>query len=866
VAFDVRGIQYRIGADTSAGEAGIGRVAQQLGRAGDQADRSRLAMLNFGKQGEVTARQLQALGYQTTDIVTQLASGQAAWLVLLQQGGQLRDQFGGVGNVFRAIAQTMTVTRVATLGLAGAVGLLAFAYAKGHEESEQFRKATALTGNAAGITAGDVDTLSASLANLSGNSVGKAREAVLSLAATGQFTAQSLGAIGLAALQMQRLTGESIGDITKRFAAAREGVAKWAAENNRSYNYLTAAQYSYIRQLEAQGRTQEALRVNFQALATTLDTRTTPAVSKVDLAFQGWGKQLSQVWDLIKGLGRDQTLEEKLDAIRKKIGAGEDSDNPLFKRFSLPGLRDQQAYLQEQLRMEKSGAERAARDAVENQKAIEEASKGHQDALLRIDQLGNQQRLAQQLIALDARADATERAHRQFEISAQTYRERTIAIERGRIEAEAAALRGELDIARRRVVEKPVDAIARDAEVLQVQTRIAQVEAKRAQLNRDIRDFKRAAATERVAVESPQAAFRAAELAQQGAIEAAYRDRGLEAQKAGRELVDRNAELSASLIVDEQQRGQALIALDVEQQRRRLLVLATSAEQVKAIEDELAAYQLLRERQLTEQLKPEWQKRLDLYADTTRFMKASFDEAMNATLQSSEDTWVDMITKGQFSAKRLVGVINEELARIGWRQFVAKPAADAFSMLFRLLGLGGGGGGGTGAEAVDVGVLAYHGGGIAGAAGGTRRDLRHNRDFWPLFVDEPLTFAPGSGERYANAGYVVLGMLIERLSGEDYYEYVRRRLAELGELQEGFAWERAVDGAATEPALPIGFGVDDQRREHAAGPLRARVLRRAARVQPSALRAVLVTSPETTGIELHHDAQRISAADTARIG
>ncbi len=59
-----------------------------------------------------------------------------------------------------------------------------------------------------------------------------------------------------------------------------------------------------------------------------------------------------------------------------------------------------------------------------------------------------------------------------------------------------------------------------------------------------------------------------------------------------------------------------------------------------------------------------------------------------------------------------------------------------------------------------------------------RRRLRHNRDFLSLFVNEPLRFEPGSRQQYSNAGYVVLGMLIERVSGEDYYEYVRRHLYE----------------------------------------------------------------------------------------
>ncbi|GAC1514321.1 MAG: hypothetical protein NVS1B4_01710 [Gemmatimonadaceae bacterium] len=69
------------------------------------------------------------------------------------------------------------------------------------------------------------------------------------------------------------------------------------------------------------------------------------------------------------------------------------------------------------------------------------------------------------------------------------------------------------------------------------------------------------------------------------------------------------------------------------------------------------------------------------------------------------------------------------------------------------------------------------GGNIFGVpARGTRRDIRHNRDFLPLFAGEPLQFEPGSQQRYSNAGYVVLGLVIERVSGEDYYEYADRHI------------------------------------------------------------------------------------------
>lgn len=87
------------------------------------------------------------------------------------------------------------------------------------------------------------------------------------------------------------------------------------------------------------------------------------------------------------------------------------------------------------------------------------------------------------------------------------------------------------------------------------------------------------------------------------------------------------------------------------------------------------------------------------------------------------------------------------------------------------------------ARRVTIRQLLQHRSGIGGnifgdPPGGTRASIRRLRDFLPLFVNEPLQFDPGSQQRYSNAGYVVLGLLVERLSGEDYYDYVRRHVYE----------------------------------------------------------------------------------------
>jgi CubicO group peptidase (beta-lactamase class C family) len=54
--------------------------------------------------------------------------------------------------------------------------------------------------------------------------------------------------------------------------------------------------------------------------------------------------------------------------------------------------------------------------------------------------------------------------------------------------------------------------------------------------------------------------------------------------------------------------------------------------------------------------------------------------------------------------------------------------------------------------------------------------LRTLRDWLPLFASAPLEFEPGARQRYSNAGYLLLGLIIEKVSGQPYEDYVRERI------------------------------------------------------------------------------------------
>jgi CubicO group peptidase (beta-lactamase class C family) len=60
-------------------------------------------------------------------------------------------------------------------------------------------------------------------------------------------------------------------------------------------------------------------------------------------------------------------------------------------------------------------------------------------------------------------------------------------------------------------------------------------------------------------------------------------------------------------------------------------------------------------------------------------------------------------------------------------------------------------------------------------------------DFLPQFIHKPPNFSPGQGCRYCNCGYVLLGLLTEKISGMKYRDYVRQNIfAKAGMLHSYF--------------------------------------------------------------------------------
>jgi len=148
-------------------------------------------------------------------------------------------------------------------------------------------------------------------------------------------------------------------------------------------------------------------------------------------------------------------------------------------------------------------------------------------------------------------------------------------------------------------------------------------------------------------------------------------------------LIEANRAGNIALIHDDRARGEAQIALFREQELAKIEALKKSNDPEEYARAQEAVNEAVRQKQveLTESLKPEWQRMLEGWKDTAKLMKAAMDNAMTGTLKGAEDAFVSLVTTGKANLKSLVNVAIAEFARAQFRQAMAglvKWAAGAF--------------------------------------------------------------------------------------------------------------------------------------------------------------------------------------------
>lgn len=314
----------RAAADAAKLEAAAVKEAMRAKQAGAQ------VFSEYGMSAKQTTAALRQVPAQLTDIVVSLQGGQAPLTVFLQQGGQLRDVFGGAAPAARALGAA--VGRMVTplnLALAATAGL-ALAFYEGSKQANEFNRAIIASGGSAGLSAAGLAQAAAQVGAIAG-AYGIAREAAVALAETGTLSGGNLESALRGVTAGVEVTKKSVADMVTIFSDLQKDPIKAVTELNVKYNFLTAAVYNQIRALQEQGRTQEAATLAIRTFADTLENRQSKIVENLGYIERGWRaikNEIAAATETAVSFGRQQTDDRALVQARNRLASYRQSAGP----------------------------------------------------------------------------------------------------------------------------------------------------------------------------------------------------------------------------------------------------------------------------------------------------------------------------------------------------------------------------------------------------------------------------------------------------------------------------------------------------------------------------------------------------------
>ncbi|HAZ3609681.1 TPA: phage tail tape measure protein [Escherichia coli] len=284
-----------------------GAVEQSLNR---QALAAQKAGISVG-QYKAAMRMLPA---QFTDVATQLAGGQSPWLILLQQGGQVKDSFGGLIPMFRGLAGAVTLPMVGVTSLAVATGALAYAWYQGDSTLSAFNKTLVLSGNQSGLTADRMLALSRA-GQAAGLTFNQTSEALTALVNTGVRGGEQFEAISQSVARFSSASGVEVDKVAEAFGKLTTDPTSGLMAMARQFHNVTAEQIAYVAQLQRSGDEAGALQAANDIATKGFDEQTRRLKENMG-TLETWadktGKAFKSMWDAILDIGRPDTAQEML--------------------------------------------------------------------------------------------------------------------------------------------------------------------------------------------------------------------------------------------------------------------------------------------------------------------------------------------------------------------------------------------------------------------------------------------------------------------------------------------------------------------------------------------------------------------------
>ena len=293
----------------------MGQAANEAATQTQQAfSRQEIAAKRAGISVGQYSAAMRTLPAQFTDIATQLAGGQSPWLILLQQGGQIKDSFGGLRPMFSALMGTISPVGLGVGALAAATAALAFSFYQGSATLSDFNKILILSGNSAGLTAQRMLAISVA-GERAGLTVGQTSEALTALVNSGVNAGANFDALSVAVARFTELSGLPVDKVADAFGKLVSDPTAGLIAMAQQFHNVTAEQIAFVAQLQRSGDAAGALTAA-NDLAAEGFNRQTHEIEQSMGTLQRWahetGNAFSSMWDKLLDIGRPDTGAQML--------------------------------------------------------------------------------------------------------------------------------------------------------------------------------------------------------------------------------------------------------------------------------------------------------------------------------------------------------------------------------------------------------------------------------------------------------------------------------------------------------------------------------------------------------------------------
>ncbi|HHF8722518.1 TPA: phage tail tape measure protein [Klebsiella pneumoniae] len=283
------------------------------------------------KKGTLSAGQyrqaIRMLPAQFTDIATSIAGGMPLWMVLMQQGGQISDSFGGVGNIFQILKEELlgikssadeseeslsenanalsenaehakgllrflTPGRLIVGGFATALTAVSVAAWQAEQANRSLYRAITITGGTSATTTAQLWKMADEIGDSTNASTASVAEVLARIAGTGKYSTEQLRIVAKVSQQWSQVMEDDASRIETAFSSIAKSPVRALAELNKEYNFLSVSQLRHIDELERTRGKQAAVTEGMKLFADTMGER----MQQIDDA----STPLEQMWDNVK--------------------------------------------------------------------------------------------------------------------------------------------------------------------------------------------------------------------------------------------------------------------------------------------------------------------------------------------------------------------------------------------------------------------------------------------------------------------------------------------------------------------------------------------------------------------------------------